>query len=67
MTLRVQRARDLGFAELVLWVLEINDAGHEPSTLGGAFRADGATKIDEGTPEGFMAERYHLRLDRGAP
>ncbi len=62
----VQRARDLGFAELVLWVLEINDRARTFYARRG-FRADGATKIDEGTPEGFMAERYHLRLDRGAP
>jgi len=58
----VQRARDLGFTELVLWVLEINTRARAFYARRG-FRPDGGTKIDEGTPEGFKAERYHLRFD----
>jgi ribosomal protein S18 acetylase RimI-like enzyme len=57
----VRRARTLGFVELVLWVLDINErARHFYASVG--FRPDGAAKIDEGTPEAFKAERYRLAL-----
>lgn len=57
----VQRARDLGFTDLVLWVLDINARARTFYARRG-FRPDGATKIDESTAEGFKAERFHLRL-----
>lgn len=58
----VTRARALGFSELVLWVLDINErARHFYWALG--FRPDGTVKIDEGTPEGFRAARFHIDLE----
>ena len=57
----LDRARELGFDALVLWVLEINARARAfYAALG--FQADGASRIDPGTPEAFEAHRYRLEL-----
>ena len=61
----IERARNLGFDALVLWVLEINARARAfYAALG--FLPDGVSKIDEGTPEAFTADRYRLDLKAGA-
>lgn len=57
----VERARSLGFDALVLWVLEINEPARAFYASVG-FEPDGATRIDDGTPEAFEAHRYRLQL-----
>lgn len=60
----IERARELGFDVLVLWVLEINARARAfYAALG--FLPDGTSKIDEGTPEAFTADRYRLDLQAG--
>jgi ribosomal protein S18 acetylase RimI-like enzyme len=57
----LERARELGFEALVLWVLEINRRARAfYASLG--FQPDGASRIDPGTREAFEAHRYRLEL-----
>ena len=57
----LERARELGFESLVLWVLEINERARAfYASLG--FQPDGAARVDDGTPEAFGADRYRLEL-----
>lgn len=57
----LKRAASLGHSELVLWVLEVNARARAfYRSLG--FEADGVRKVDEGTPEGFVADRYRIEL-----
>ena len=60
----VERARELGFRALVLWVLEINGRARAFYESRG-FQPDGASKIDDGTPEAFGADRYRIELEVG--
>jgi ribosomal protein S18 acetylase RimI-like enzyme len=60
-TAAVGRARDLGFEDLTLWVLEINDRARRFYEAFGFVR-DGKTKVDEMTTEGLVAQRYRVRL-----
>lgn len=60
----VQRARDRGFDQLTLWVLEMNRRARDfYETFG--FVADGATKVDELTTEKLVALRYRIDLGTG--
>lgn len=58
-TAAVSRARILGYSGLVLWVLQINERARAFYEASG-FASDGARKVDRGTPEEFMADRYRI-------
>ena len=58
------RAAEAGYAELVLWVLEINEQARRFYERND-FRADGARKTDDGpVPTSLIAVRYRKRLRR---
>ncbi len=59
----VDRARSLGFSELTLWVLEVNENARGFYEAYG-FTADGARKVDELTVDKLVAHRYRLDLRR---
>lgn len=61
----LQRARERGFRELTLWVLEMNGRARDFYRKVG-FAADGATKVDELTSERLLALRYRIDLGGGA-
>jgi ribosomal protein S18 acetylase RimI-like enzyme len=60
-TAAVGRARDLGFDDLTLWVLEMNDRARRFYEAFG-FVSDDKAKVDEMTTEGLVAQRYRVRL-----
>jgi RimJ/RimL family protein N-acetyltransferase len=56
------RALDMGFQELVLWVLEVNSAARRFYAAVG-FVHDGVTKMDDGPiPAPLLALRYRKKL-----
>jgi GNAT superfamily N-acetyltransferase len=60
----VERAAEMGFNELTLWVVELNEQARAFYHAFG-FHPDGASQVDEDTTERLVAHRY--RLDLGAP
>ncbi len=59
----VERAAAMGFERLVLWVLRMNERARAFYEEFG-FRADGTEKVDTGSAEGLVADRFTLELDR---
>lgn len=57
----MERATQLGFRDLTLWVVEINVRARAFYEAFG-FEPDGATQVDEDTTERLAAHRYRLRL-----
>lgn len=57
----MDRAAGEGFEDLVLWVLEVNERARAFYEEFG-FVPDGARKVDEGTVEGLMADRFRMGL-----
>lgn len=55
------RSRAMGFRELTLWVLDINEQARGFYEAYG-FVADGHSKIDEATSESLVAYRYRITL-----
>ena len=53
----------MGFERLVLWVLRMNERARAFYEEFG-FRADGTEKVDTGSAEGLVADRFTLELDR---
>lgn len=61
----LDRARQRGFGQLTLWVLEMNRRARDfYETFG--FVSDGATKVDELTTERLVALRYRIDLTDGS-
>lgn len=58
----IERSVSLGFEELTLWVLEINTRARAFYEAFG-FGPDGGRKVDAGTTEGLMADRYRIRVE----
>jgi GNAT superfamily N-acetyltransferase len=54
-------AAGVGFVELTLWVLEVNERAHAFYRAFG-FEQDGGRKVDEGTKERLVAHRYRMTL-----
>ena len=61
----MDRALQLGFAVLTLWVVEINARARAFYDAFG-FAPDGATQVDENTTERLVAHRYRLGLTDSA-
>ena len=63
-TAALVRARELGYAELKLWVVDLNVEAHGFYTKYG-FVEDGATTVDEGASceMSVTARRYRIALD----
>jgi len=59
----LDRARELGFQTLTLWVLEVNERARSFYSEFG-FIPDGASKVDEHTKERLVAFRYRIDLTR---
>lgn len=60
----IERTTAGGFHVLTLWVLEINTEARAFYEAFG-FRPDGGRKVDEGSAEGLMADRYRIGLSQG--
>ena len=62
-TAALDRARERGYAELTLWVVDINVEAHGFYTAYG-FVEDGATTVDEGGSQEILvtARRYRISL-----
>lgn len=63
-TAALARARSVGYEELTLWVLDINERAQVFYERFG-FERDTATKIDEATRERLVARRYRIQLEDG--
>jgi len=62
----LERAASLGFEEVTLWALGINTRARAFYEAFG-FVPDGARKVDVGTTEGLLADRYRIRLESCDP
>ena len=61
----LDRARERGFEELTLWVVEMNTQARDFYEAFG-FVAEDVTEVDEGTTEKLVARRYRMALEAGA-